>query len=91
MSNDVLAIECKNCESRYRVPAGLAGRKLTCKHCGKPIFVRNGTTGKRRTTSRRYTRVKGAQQAKKVSPIMYLSGVGCLLILVGAIVAFVTF
>ena len=86
MSNDVQIVECKNCEARYRLPARVSSQKLTCKRCGKPIFVRNGTTAKRRTTTRRYTRVKGAQQPKQISPLMYLSGVGCVLILVGAAV-----
>jgi hypothetical protein len=88
MSNDVLQIECKNCEARYRVPPTMAGKKLTCKRCGKPIFVREAgaTTKKRRTTTRRYTRVKGAQQPKKISPMMYLSGVACVVLVVGTIV-----
>lgn len=94
MSSEIQVIQCKNCEARYRLPAGVSGQKLTCKRCGKPIFVRNGTTGKRRTTTRRtttrsYTRVKGAQKPKQISPVMYLSGVGCLLILVGAVVVLV--
>jgi len=90
MSSDIQVIECKNCEARYRVPAGMSSQKLTCKRCGKPIFVRNGTTAKRHTTTRRYTRVKGAQKPKAISALMYCSGVGCVLILVGAVVAFVT-
>lgn len=87
MSNEVMQIECKNCEARYRVPPSMSGKKLTCKRCGKPIFVRSGTTAKRRTTTRRYTRVKGAQKPKQISPLMYASGAGCLLIVVGAVVA----
>ena len=89
MANGHKSIECKNCEARYKIPATFTGHKVTCKHCGHPIFIRSRTTTKRRATARRYTRVKGTPKPKKISPLLYVSGFGCLVILC-AIVAYLT-
>ncbi|MBN2490955.1 MAG: hypothetical protein JXQ29_08905 [Planctomycetes bacterium] len=86
MANDVRTIECKHCEARYKIPASFAAHKITCKRCGNPIFLRSRTTTKRHTTVRRYTRVKGAVQPQAVSPLLYVSGAACLVLLAAVII-----
>jgi predicted Zn finger-like uncharacterized protein len=80
MTTEAMTITCKNCEARYRVPATFNGHKTKCKRCGHPIFIKSRTTTKRRTT-RRYTRLKGNVKPKKVSPLLYVSGAACIVLL----------
>ena len=84
MATDTRTIECKNCEARYKVPANFNAHKITCKRCNSPIFLRTRTPTRKHTT-RRYTRVKGNPKPKKISPLMYASGIGCV-VLVAAII-----
>jgi DNA-directed RNA polymerase subunit RPC12/RpoP len=86
MTTEVKTIQCKNCEARYKVPATITAHKMACKRCGHPIFLKSRATTKRRTAVRRYTRVKGAVKPTKVSPLLYASGVACLVLLVAVVV-----
>ena len=86
MANDVLAVACKHCDARYKIPESFTGHKFNCKKCQNPVFIRSRTTTKRRPTVRRHTRVKGSVKPRKVSPLLYVSGGACLLLLAGVII-----
>ena len=86
MTSESRTVECKNCEARYKVPATFSSHKITCKRCQNPIFLRSPTTKKRRMTTRRYTRVKGNPKPKKITPVMYASGVACVALVAGILI-----
>ena len=90
MANDVLTIPCKHCDARYKIPDTFTGHKFTCKKCQNPIFIKSRTTTKRRPTVRRHTRVKGAVKPRKVSPLLYVSGAACVVLLAGVIIYLTT-
>ena len=86
MASATMVIECKNCEARYKIPTTFTGHKFICKRCHSPVFVKSRTTTKRRPTMRRYTRVKGNPRPQKVSPLLYLSGVACIVLLAAVVI-----
>jgi len=89
MSKVPRTVECKNCEARYKIPETFTAHKITCKRCKHPIFLKNPTSRKKRTTTRRYTRVKGNIKPKKITPLMIASGIGCMVIIAAAIAFFI--
>lgn len=86
--SSTLIATCKKCETRYRVPATYEGRKITCRRCGAPIFLRTRSGTGRRPTVRRYTRSRAAVP-RKATPFQIASGVISLMIVVAIVVYFI--
>jgi len=90
MTTEPITITCKNCEARYKIPPTFKNHKIACKRCGHPIFIKSRTTTKRRTTSRRYTRLKGNVKPQKVSPLLYVTGAACIVLLAAVVIYLVS-
>ena len=88
-----ISVTCSSCQAKYRVPESLSARKITCKKCGKPIFLTiqgafREKNGKPRRSTRTYSRLKRAPV--KLSGIHLLTA-GLTIILVGVLVKLVIF
>ncbi len=90
MANEPRAIQCKHCETRYKISTSFFGRMFECKRCHHPVFV-SSQTAARRPMTRRHTRRRGNTAPQKASPIQVASGIISAVLVIGIVVFLFTY
>jgi hypothetical protein len=86
MADGMQVVQCKHCETRYKLPESFPHRTIPCRRCKKPVYVKTQTTARRRVAIGRSGRFPGGGKAHKASPLQIASGVISTALIVGIVV-----
>lgn len=86
MAAGMQIVQCKHCETRYKLPESFPHRTIPCRRCKKPVYVKTRTTARRRVAIGRSGRFSGAGKVPRASPLQIASGVISTALIVGIVV-----
>jgi len=79
-------VQCKHCETRYKLPESFPHRTIPCRRCKKPVYVKTRTTARRRVATGRPARFLGGGTSRRASPLQIASGVISTVLIIGIVV-----